>query len=104
MKCFFPKLQILKDLLKQGVPASLGMMMISVGIFIILFFISQYGDLALAGYGTAIRYEQLFLLPVLGLNTAVLSMTGQNFGAKNIERVNEIYNKALQFGCGFYVL
>ena len=101
LKCFFPKLQVLIDLLKQGVPASLGMMMISVGIFIILFFISHYGDLALAGYGTAIRYEQLYLLPVLGLNTAVLSMTGQNFGAKNIERVNEIYNKALQFGCIF---
>ncbi len=101
LKCFFPKLQVLKDLLKQGLPASLGMMMISVGIFIILFFISQYGDLALAGYGTAIRYEQLYLLPVLGLNTAVLSMTGQNFGAKNIVRVNEIYNKALQFGCTY---
>ena len=101
LKCFLPKLQVLKDLLKQGVPASLGMMMISVGIFIIVFFISRYGNLALAGYGTAIRYEQLYLLPVLGLNTAVLAMTGQNFGAKNIERVNEIYNKALQFGCTF---
>ena len=101
LNCFKPKFQILIDLLKQGVPASLGMMMISVGIFIILFFISQYGDLALAGYGTAIRYEQLYLLPVLGLNTAVLSMVGQNFGAKQINRVNEIYNKALLFGCAF---
>jgi len=101
LNCFKPKIKILIDLLKQGVPASIGMMMISVGIFIILFFIAQYGDLALAGYGTAIRYEQLFLLPVLGLNTAVLSMVGQNFGAKKLYRVNEIYNKALLFGCSF---
>ena len=101
LKCFKPKFQILIDLLKQGVPASLGMMMISVGIFIILFYIGQYGDLALAGYGTAIRYEQIYLLPVLGLNTAVLSMVGQNFGAKQINRVSEIYNKALLFGCTF---
>ena len=101
LNCFKPKYQILINLLKQGVPASLGMMMISVGIFIILFFIGQYGDLALAGYGTAIRYEQLYLLPILGLNTAVLSMVGQNFGAKQINRVNEIYNKALLFGCTF---
>jgi Na+-driven multidrug efflux pump len=72
-----------------------------VGIFIILFFIAQYGDLALAGYGTAIRYEQLYLLPVLGLNTAVLSMVGQNFGAKRLNRVKEIYNKAILFGCTF---
>ena len=49
----------------------------------------------------AIRYEQLYLLPVLGLNTAVLSMVGQNFGAKQINRVSEIYDKALLFGCTF---
>lgn len=101
LNCFKPKFQILINLLKQGIPASLGMMMISVGIFIILFFIGQYGDLALAGYGTAIRYEQLYLLPVLGLNTAVLSMVGQNFGAKQINRVSEVYDKALLFGCTF---
>ena len=101
LKCFKPKIQILVDLLKQGIPASVGMMMISIGVFIILFFISQYGDLALAGYGTAIRYEQIYLLPVLGLNTAVLSMVGQNFGAKKIKRVSEIYNKALLYGCTF---
>ena len=38
---------------------------------------------------------------MLGLNTAVLSMVGQNFGAKKINRINEIYNKALLFGCSF---
>ena len=101
LNCFKPRIKILLDLLKQGIPASIGMMMISVGVFIILFFIGQYGDLALAGYGTAIRYEQLFLLPVLGLNTAVLSMVGQNFGAKKLIRVNQIYNKSLLFGCIF---
>lgn len=99
LKCFLPKLNLIKELLLQGIPASLGMMMISVGIYIILFFISYFGDFALAGYGTAIRYEQIFLLPVLGLNTAVLSIAGQNFGAKNYERVNEVYNKALIYGC-----
>ena len=99
-KCFIPKFKIIFDLLKQSIPASFGMMMISLGVFIILYFISQFGDRALAGYGTAIRYEQIFLLPVLGLNTAVLSMVGQNYGAKNIDRIDQIYNKALIFGCG----
>ena len=98
-ECFIPKYKIIYDILKQSLPASFGMMMISFGIFIILYFISQFGDRALAGYGTAIRYEQIFLLPVLGLNTAVLSMVGQNYGAKKILRIDEIYNKALIFGC-----
>ena len=98
-KSFLPKFEIIKDLLFQGIPASIGMMMISIGFFIILFFIGQYGDLAIAGYGTAIRYEQLYLLPILGLNTAVLSMVGQNFGAKKMQRINKIYNNALLFAC-----
>ena len=96
---FKPNVELISDLLKQGFPASIGMLMISVGVYIILFFIGQFGDLAIAGYGTAIRYEQIFLLPVLGLNTAVLSLTGQNYGAKKINRINEIYNKALFYGC-----
>ena len=99
-KCFLPKIKILGDLISQGLPASLGMMMISVGVFIILYFIGQYGSLAIGGYGTAIRYEQIYLLPILGLNTAVLAMVGQNFGAKNINRINDIYNNALFYGCG----
>ena len=102
-KCFLPKFEIFKDLLTQGIPASIGMMMISIGFFIILFFIGQYGDLAIAGYGTAIRYEQLYLLPILGLNTAVLSMAGQNFSAKNMLRVNKIYDNALVYGCSFMI-
>ena len=102
-KCFLPNYKILMDLLAQGIPASIGMMMISIGIFIILYFIGQYGDLSIAGYGTAIRYEQLYLLPILGLNTAVLSMVGQNFGAKNMYRVNKIYNYGLFYGCSFMI-
>ena len=46
--------------------------------------------LATAGYGAALRVEQVFLLPVIGLNTAVLSIGGQNFGAKNYNRIREL--------------
>ena len=99
LECFLPKIKLIKELLIQGIPASLGMMMISIGIYIILYFISIFGDLALAGYGTAIRFEQIFLLPILGLNTAVLSIAGQNFGAKNFKRVEEVYYKAIKYGC-----
>ena len=50
------------------------------------------------------RIEQVLLLPVIGLNTAVLSIAGQNFGAKMHFRVKEVYGKALMFGSGFMVL
>ena len=79
----------------------ISMIFIAVGIFIILYFIGQFGDLATSGYGAALRVEQVLLLPVIGLNTAVLSIGGQNFGAKNYERIRELYFKALLFGSSF---
>jgi putative MATE family efflux protein len=100
-KCFIPKLKLLKELFTQALPIMISMLFIGVGIFNILYFIGQFGDLATAGYGAALRVEQVFLLPVIGLNTAVLSIGGQNFGAKNYDRIRELYSKALLFGSSF---
>ncbi|MBD1163003.1 MATE family efflux transporter [Pelagibacterales bacterium SAG-MED11] len=99
--CFIPKFEYLEPLTRQSVPVMFSMLFIGVGIFNILYFIGQFGDLATAGYGAALRVEQVFLLPVIGLNTAVLSIGGQNFGAKAFNRIRELYKKALFFGCSF---
>jgi len=99
--CFIPKFEYLDPLTRQSVPVMFSMLFIGVGIFNILYFIGQFGDLATAGYGAALRVEQVFLLPVIGLNTAVLSIGGQNFGAKAFNRIRELYKKALFFGCSF---
>ena len=103
LQCFIPKLEYLKPLTTQAVPVMFSMLFIGVGIFNILYFIGKFGDLATAGYGAALRVEQVFLLPVIGLNTAVLSIGGQNFGAKAYDRVRELYTKALLFGSSFMV-
>ena len=101
--CFIPKFEYLNPLTRQSVPVMFSMLFIGVGIFNILYFIGQFGDLATAGYGAALRVEQVFLLPVIGLNTAVLSIGGQNFGAKAFNRIRELYKKALFFGCSFMI-
>jgi len=104
LQCFIPKLEYLKPLTSQAVPVMFSMLFIGVGIFNILYFIGQFGDLATAGYGAALRVEQVFLLPVIGLNTAVLSIGGQNFGAKAYDRIRELYTKALIFGSSFMAI
>ena len=101
VRCFLPKLEMLKELFSQALPIMFSMLFIGLGIFNILYFIGQFGDLATAGYGAALRVEQVFLLPVIGLNTAVLSIGGQNFGAKKYNRIRELYTKALLFGSSF---
>ncbi len=102
-ECFIPKFNLLGELLYQTIPVMFSMLLIGVGIFNILYFIGKFGDLATAGYGAALRIEQVFLLPVIGLNTAVLSIGGQNFGAKNFDRLRELYKKALFFGSFFMI-
>ena len=104
VECFIPKIRFLLNILKQSVPIMFTMLMIMFGIFNIFYFVGQFGELATAGYGTAVRIEQVLLLPVIGLNTAVLSIAGQNFGAKFFNRIKEVYGKALMFGSGFMVI
>ena len=93
-----PNLKIISNILTQGIPASIGMMMIAVGSYILIYFVGIFGVEAIAGYTAAGRYEQLFFLPLLGLSTATVSIVGQNFGAQQYERVFETYKKGIKIG------
>jgi len=97
-KDFYFNFKTLTNLFFQSAPISAALLLISVGNFIILSFIGIFGEFATAGYGSAARFEQILLLPVLGLNTAIISIIGQNFGSKNFLRVKESYFKAIIYG------
>ncbi|MCB9810825.1 MAG: MATE family efflux transporter [Candidatus Nomurabacteria bacterium] len=91
LSCYLkPNKKIYADIMSQGLPASLNMMTVAIGAFIITYFVSQYGKEAVAGYGTAIRVEQMVLIPSMGINMAVLALIGQNNGAKRHDRITEI--------------
>ena len=95
---FLPNFLFLKKIFLQSAPISAALFMISIGNFIILAYTSKFGEPAVAGYGSATRFEQILLLPVLGLNTAIISIVGQNFGANQYSRVKESYFKAIVYG------
>ena len=95
---FIPNFLIINNILSQGIPASIGMMMIAVGSYILIYFVGFFGVEAIAGYTSAGRYEQLFFLPLLGLSTATVTIVGQNFGAKQYQRVLETYKKGIKVG------
>jgi len=94
----------LTNLFFQSAPISAALLLISVGNFIILSFIGVFGEFATAGYGSAARFEQILLLPVLGLNTAIISIIGQNFGSKNYLRIKESYFKAVLYGFAIMII
>jgi len=104
LKDFNLSSKILTNLFFQSAPISAALLLISVGNFIILTYIGVFGEFATAGYGSAARFEQILLLPVLGLNTAIISIIGQNYGSKNYARVKESYFKAVFYGFNLMII
>ena len=95
---FIPRRHFFWDIAKQGFPASLNTMSIALGIFIITWFLSKYGQATVAAYGIATRVDQIALLPIMGLTSATLTLVGQNNGAALYQRCREVYRKALLYG------
>ncbi len=101
---FRPDAATLKRILAQSVPAALNMLTIALGIFVITWFVKHFGKQAVAASGIATRIEQLVLMPVIGLNSAVLSLVAQNHGAGLSHRVREAWATNLKYGAGLMLL
>jgi putative MATE family efflux protein len=93
-----PRWSYFRELFRQGFPATMNMMTVSLGIFIITWFIGRFGEQAVAAYGIGTRIEQIALLPVMGLNISTLALTAQNFGAERIDRIRETLRVSLRYG------
>ena len=101
---FRPDIGTLRQIAGQAVPAALNMLTIAVGIFIVTWFVKSFGQDVVAAIGIATRLEQIALMPVIGLNFAVLSIVGQNHGAGKHDRVREAWFTNLRFGVAIMVL
>jgi len=96
--------QIIFSFLKQGTPPTVNMLLMALGMFIITYYISDFGQHIVAAYGIAIRIEQIFLLPSLGINAAVLAIVSQNNGAGLYERVQESVVYAQKVGFVLWIV
>lgn len=88
--------RVIKELLKQGLPAMLNMITITTGIFILNYFVSFIGGKAgTAALGIGYRIEQMVMMPASGIYVAMMAIISQNKGAKNYSRVYEGFKKGL---------
>jgi putative MATE family efflux protein len=101
---FKPNLQVLRRIAGQAIPAALNMLTISLGVFVITWFVKHFGKEAVAATGIATRVEQIVLMPAIGLNAAVLSIVGQNHGAGLPHRVREAWVTNVKIGAGLMLL
>lgn len=101
---FKPDWTIYRSVLAQAIPASFTMMVMIAAGFVIQFFLKEFGSQAVAGYGIAMRLEQLVFLPVFGLTGSLMPLAAQNFGAGNYDRVREAAFFCFKTGCAMMVL
>ncbi|PIQ68720.1 MAG: MATE family efflux transporter [Candidatus Taylorbacteria bacterium CG11_big_fil_rev_8_21_14_0_20_46_11] len=96
-KELIPHAQAYKDIARQGFPASISMMSVSIGFFISTYFVGTFGEGAVAAYGVGTRVQQIALLPLIGLSIAAVTLVGQNNGARKAERVKEVVRKIFTY-------
>ncbi|WP_024955585.1 MATE family efflux transporter [Sulfurospirillum arcachonense] len=97
-------IDIIVSFFKQGFPPTMNMSLMAFGTFILTYFIASFGQHAIAGYGIAIRIEQIVLLPSIGINVAVLAIVSQNNGAGLFDRIRQTMQYAQKVGLMLWII
>ena len=87
---FSPSKYIIIDIIKVGLPASLSMIVMSVGQLIFNLMLATFSTDAVAAYQVGGRIDMVVFLPIFGIASALTTMVGMYFGANEIDRIRYI--------------
>lgn len=91
-----PSWDVLRNILKVGIPASMTMMIMSVGGMCFHRILSIYGSDAVAAYGLGGRVDMVIVLPFIGVSTALLSLVGMYYGASRGDLIDRVAAYAIK--------
>jgi putative MATE family efflux protein len=100
MRAFRYRGAIIGGIFAVGGPTIVGQLSNSLGLSLLFILLRPYGDMAKSAFGLGFTYQQVAILPIIGIAQGTLTMTGQNFGAGKIQRVKSIIEKSLLFCVG----
>ncbi len=106
-----PRFRVWGQLLRIGLPAGVEFGLMGVYMVVVYAISRRFGAAAQAGFGVGFRIVQSAFLPVVALGFAVAPVVGQNFGARNGDRVRAVFKTAasiaavsmLTLGVGIYL-
>ena len=93
----------LKEIIKIGLPASLGQSAAAFGFMILNIFVISYGADTLAAFGIGNRINSLILMPVTGIGNSITTVIGQNLGANKKDRAKLTVKTALKLSTLFMI-
>lgn len=99
-----PDVDCLKKLLKVGLPAGGEFFLMFVYMGSIYWLIQQFGANAQAAFGLGSRIMQAIFLPAMAIAFAAPAVAGQNFGAKNYQRVRETFTWSCVITCSLMAI
>ncbi len=93
--CFhFDKFEIDFHLIKKvfhiGAPVSISQIIWSSGIIFTNYFVSRFGQTAVAGFGLASRLETFYTMIVIGTSSGLLTLVSMYIGAKRNDLINAL--------------
>ena len=81
---------ILIDIIKVGLPASVSMIVMSVGQLIFNLMLATFSTHAVAAYQVGGRIDMVVFLPIFGIASALTTIVGMYFGANEIDKIRYI--------------
>lgn len=85
-----PDLSFSKRLLRIGVPASIGATGRSVSVNVLVAIVGMFSTSVIAGYQVGTRIVLILFFAAMAVSRGVSTMTGQNLGAENFQRAEEV--------------
>jgi len=80
-----------RQLIVVGLPSAAQQSVVSFSMFFLVTFVSAFGASADAAFGAGLRIDAVAFLPALTIGMAVSSLAGQNIGARQYDRVKEVF-------------
>jgi putative efflux protein, MATE family len=97
IKDFTLKDKVCSNVLVIGIPAALGSLLMSVSQIIINSQMAEYGDMAIAGMGVAMKVVIIAGMVCMGLGQGVQPLLGYLVGAKLWKRFNDVFKFSMIF-------
>ena len=87
---------IIKRILKIGIPATIERALFSFYNFIYISIVTRFGTIALAAHQVGLRVESMAYMPAFGFNVATSALVGQSLGAKKPEEAEKVVYESLK--------
>lgn len=95
--------QILKTICTIAIPSIIQQSIVSVGIVLVQALVNGYGSVVVAGFAAATKIDQVAIMPMVNVGSAISTFVAQNIGAGKIDRIRKGVRAGLLMSSGIAI-